>query len=164
MRSQPIRLGSLPSFNIVTILALLAALVGSALLVVSAFAAGYVVDSLVDNTTDDGLCTLREAIFAANNAAANDDCGPASNANDTITFSGSGTLTLSSRLPSVANQGTLTIDGGDDITISGNNTVGVLRVDAGGATLTIQNITIINGNSGVNGGANESYGKPTVIK
>ncbi|BCX02155.1 MAG: hypothetical protein KatS3mg053_0093 [Candidatus Roseilinea sp.] len=50
-------------------------------------AAGYVVNSTADNTTDDAFCTLREAILAANNTPLNTNCGPASAGDDTITFS-----------------------------------------------------------------------------
>ena len=116
-----------------------------------AHAAGqnYVVNSLADNTTNDSFCTLREAILAANNDSAyNGNCGAASSADDTITFSVSGTITLSSTLPNiVAGQGTLTIDGtGQSITISGNNNVRVMSVNSG-ANLTLRNLTIANGNA-----------------
>ncbi|MDY0020502.1 MAG: CSLREA domain-containing protein, partial [Anaerolineae bacterium] len=46
--------------------------------VIPASAASLTVTSLADTTTDDGQCTMREAILAANNAAANDDCGASS--------------------------------------------------------------------------------------
>ncbi len=118
-----------------------------------AYAAGYVVNSLADNTTDDAFCTLREAILAANNAPANTNCGAGSNADDTITFSVSGTITLSSTLPAiVSGQGALTIDGsGENITISGNNSVRVMYVNSG-ADLTLQNLTIANGVDVIGGG------------
>lgn len=114
--------------------------------VTPAYAAGYVVDTLNDNTTDDAFCTLREAINAANNTiGSNTNCGALSAAADTITFSGSGTITLGSQLPNiVSGQGSLTINGGGDITISGNNAVRVLLADTG-STLTLENITIANG-------------------
>jgi LPXTG-site transpeptidase (sortase) family protein len=113
-----------------------------------AYAAGYVVNSLADNTTDDAFCTLREAILAANNAPANANCGPGSSADDTITFSVSGTITLGSTLPNiVSGAGTLTIDGGGNITVSGANLYRVMYVNSG-ANLTLQNITIANGNAG----------------
>ncbi len=80
-----------------------------------AYAVGYVVNTTADDTNDETTapiyCTLREAILAANNTPANDDCGPGSNADDIITFSVSGTITLGSTLPAiVGGQGTLTID------------------------------------------------------
>ncbi len=118
----------------------------------AARAAGYVVNTTNDNTTNDTFCTLREAILAANNAPANANCGAGSPADDTITFSVSGTITLSSTLPNiVSGQGTLTIDGGGNITISGNNAVRVMWVN-NGADLTLQNLTIANGSADFGGG------------
>ncbi|GIW43121.1 MAG: hypothetical protein KatS3mg077_0403 [Candidatus Binatia bacterium] len=107
-----------------------------------ALAANFVVNST--NDTDDGTCdathcSLREAINAAN---------ATTSADDTITFSVSGTIVLGSTLPIIASASTagkLTIDGtGQTITISGNNSVRVMRVDSG-ANLTLQNLTIANG-------------------
>jgi len=142
----------------------LAALLGCALLWTPPFAqaAGYVVNTLADNTTDDAFCTLREAIAAANNAAANANCGAASAGDDTITFGVSGTITLNSQLPAIASgAGKLTIDGGA-ITISGNNAVGVLFVN-GGATLTLQNLTITQGSTTVGGGIYIDFGATVTI-
>lgn len=100
--------------------------------------------------------------MAANNAAANDDCGAASSANDTIGFSVSGTITLSSQLPNVVSgQGTLAIDGEGTVTISGNSSVRVLSVDAGG-NLTLQSITIANGSVSGNGGGIFNNGTVTI--
>jgi CSLREA domain-containing protein len=109
--------------------------------------ADYVVNST--NDADDGTCdgthcSLREAINAAN----------ATSADDTITFSVSGTITLGSTLPAIvdaAAAGTLTIDGGGNITISGNNSVQVMIVNSG-ANLTLQNLTIANGKASSGGG------------
>lgn len=98
-----------------------------------AFAADIEVNSTDDTAAaGDGDCTLREAI---NNAESNSDttggdCDPGSGP-DTITFSVSGTITLGSTLPSITSSDGLTIDGGDAITISGDNTVRVLLVNAG---------------------------------
>ncbi|MCS6847295.1 MAG: CSLREA domain-containing protein [Anaerolineae bacterium] len=119
------------------------------------YAAGYVVNSLLDNTTNDSVCTLREAIQEANNGADTDCPGSPSNADDTITFSVNGTITLGLTLPNIVNASTagkLTIDGtGQNITISGNNSVRVMIVDSG-ADLTLRNLTIANGNAGSGGG------------
>lgn len=73
---------------------LLAALLSATAAVSPVCAAGFVVDSLGDTTADDGSCTLREAILAALNAPANANCGVGSAADDTITFSLSGTIHL----------------------------------------------------------------------
>ncbi len=129
-----------------------------------AYAAGYVVNTTNDDTTGgDNLCTLREAILAANNAVASNDCGAGSGGNDTITFSFSGTITLGSTLPAiVSGAGALTIDGGGVVTISGNNAVRVMWVNSG-ADLTLQNLTIANGSTtGIGGGIYNDGGTLTV--
>jgi CSLREA domain-containing protein len=73
----------------------LTGLLFATLLVSGALAASYTVNTVADNTTSgDGFCTLREAVHSANNAG-NGDCGPNSNADDLITFSLPGTITLS---------------------------------------------------------------------
>jgi hypothetical protein len=90
---------------------------------------------VVVNTNDSGAGSLREAIEGAN----------ANSGNDTITFSVSGTITITSTLPYVVSgMGTLTIDGsGQSITISRNNSVQAMVVN-GGATLALLNLTISN--------------------
>jgi CSLREA domain-containing protein len=128
-----------------------------------AYAENYIVNTLNDNTTDDSFCTLREAINAANNTGgSNTNCGTLSNGNDTINFSVSGTVTLSSVLPNiVSGQGTLAISGtGQSITISGNNSDRVFFVDFG--NLTLDNLTISNGNGGHGGGIFNYGGTVTV--
>jgi CSLREA domain-containing protein len=134
---------------------------GVGLWALPALAASYVVTTTADNTTaGDGLCTLREAILAANNAPANADCGAGSSTDDTITFSVSGTIVLGSQLPAiVSGQGKLTIDGvGQSITISGNNSVRVFEVNSGG-DLTLQNLTVSNGSAvGDIGGGIANFG------
>ena len=83
-----------PSLRILRVGALLAALMLVGQPAPNVHAAGFVVNSLLDNTTSgNSLCTLREAIASANNAG-NGDCGTNSTANDTITFSVSTTITL----------------------------------------------------------------------
>jgi LPXTG-site transpeptidase (sortase) family protein len=147
-------------FSVFLLLSLLLAGVG----VRPAYAAGYVVNSLSDTIANDSFCTLREAIQEANNGADTDCPGSPSSANDTITFSVSGTITLTSgTLPNiVSGQGTLTINGGGNITISGGGSVQVMVVNSG-ANLTLQNLTIANGNAGSgNGGGILNDGTLTV--
>lgn len=98
------------SFNVLVIFALFLSLLGGALTVTPARAASIVVNTNADNTTTDGLCTLREAIANANNdAATNPDCS-AGSGTDTITFAADYTITLAgSQLPAIT--GTLTING-----------------------------------------------------
>ena len=148
-----------------------------------AWAADLVVNSTADNTVaGDTACTLREAIENANNDAnTNPDCAPGTGT-DTITFTGAGvgTITLSSTLPNIIDSDGLTVDGGIQVDISGNDAVQVLQVspgavlalenlttrDAVGAirndgTLTITNSTVSN-NLGDNGGAIFNLGAVTI--
>ena len=75
----------------------------------------------VTSLADSGVGSLRDAIMASNASV-----GVA----DTIRFSVSGTITLASRLPGIADD--VTIDGtGNDITVSGNKAVQVMSVGAG---------------------------------
>ncbi len=107
----------------------------------SVSAAAYVVSKTAD--TNDGICdadcSLREAITAAN----------ASAADDTITFGVNGTITLTSALPNIANNGSLTItgNGAANTIISGNNTVRVFYVDPN-VNITMNNLSITNGFDG----------------
>ncbi|BCW92568.1 MAG: hypothetical protein KatS3mg007_0462 [Thermoanaerobaculum sp.] len=135
-------------------------LIGALVLAAPAGAVTYTVTTLSDTVSNDGQCSLREAIQEANNGADTDCTGSPSNGNDTITFSVSGTIALGSTLPNIldaATVGALTINGdvnGDgigDITISGNNTVRVMWVDAGG-DLTLRNLTMANGNAPIGAG------------
>ncbi|MCS7039535.1 MAG: CSLREA domain-containing protein, partial [Caldilineales bacterium] len=99
----------------------------------------YYVNSLAD--TDDGVCnmtncTLREAIIAAN---AN------SSSADTINFSITGTINLSSQLPDLTNTAGVTING-TGITLNGGNSIayGLRSVSTQNNTisgLTLQNFT-----------------------
>jgi hypothetical protein len=122
-------------------------------------------NTITVNTTDDPgtptECSLRAAINNANNKTsdANSTCA-AGTGQDTINFSVSGGITLSSTLPAIANTspGNLTIDAtGQAISIDGFNSVTdssvqVLVVNSG-ATLTLKYLTIDNGNGGSSGGA-----------
>jgi len=121
-----------------------------------------------DSGSSDGLCSLRKAINNANSPGADTtggDCVTA-NATDTITFSVTGTITLSGSLPTIANSspGSLTIDGtGQSITIDGGGSQ-ALEVGSG-ATLTLNNLTITNGgnSSGNGGGIYNNGGTLTVL-
>lgn len=106
-------------------------------------AAALVVNSLddVDDTVCDGThCSLREAIDDALSAATD----------DTITFSVNGTIRLASTLPIITNDGALIIDGGNNITISGDSDgdndgdVRILYIHPF-AVLTLQNLTLDRG-------------------
>jgi len=74
---------------------------------------------IIVNTTADPsavqVCTLRDAITAANTQVAANGCASGTGT-DTITISVSGTFTLSSALPAIANasSGSITIDERDE--------------------------------------------------
>jgi CSLREA domain-containing protein len=91
------------TFYIYTLLALLASLISSGLIVTPVHAAGIVVNSNKDTIANDGVCTLREAVTAANSDAAFNDC-PAGTGADTITFSANYTITVGSQLPLITTQ------------------------------------------------------------
>ncbi len=155
-----------PIFRSLCVLLLLSLLfVGQGAQPVSA--AVYDVNTLDDTIVDDNLCSLREAIHAANNNFVNDDCGSISNADDQITFSVAGTIALINSLPPIMGSvGKLTIDGGGQIIISGdqdnNNTPDhqIFYVNPG-AYLYLMNLTLIRG-IGVAGGAVVNQGELVV--
>jgi CSLREA domain-containing protein len=114
------------------------------LAVPSALAASLVVNSLADVAANDGGCTLREAITAANtdtaSGAAAGEC-PAGSGTDVITFSVAGTITLTSALPSITSN--MSISGDGAITVSGASTFRVFIIPAG--TVTLSGLTITAG-------------------
>jgi CSLREA domain-containing protein len=120
-----------------------------------AHAAAYTVNSLADTndgTCDATNCTLREAINAAN----------ATHTIDTISFSQSGTITLGSILPGIAEDKYLTIDGtGRSIHLNGNDHDRILWTDDD-AKLTLKHLTFEHGYTVVSGGAIYSEGPLTI--
>jgi len=119
-------------------------------------AATIVVNTMADNTTDDDLCSLREAITTANDdtpigaGGAGNDCvtgaGP-----DTITFSATGTITLTSALPAISSD--VSIDGAGAITVNGASAHQVFNISATG-TGTLAGLTITGGVAPFGGGVN----------
>lgn len=97
----------------------------------------------VVNLDDSGAGSLRQAITDAN----------ANGIEDTIDFDASlnGIIVLASSLPNIAEAAGLTIDGGNRITVSGNNAVRPIIVDSV-ASLSLDNLAIINGTDQVGGG------------
>ncbi len=96
----------------------------------------------VTNANDSGAGSLRDAIGNV--------CD-----NGTITFNGDMTITLASTL-TIANN--VTIDGaGHNVTISGNNAVGVFYVNSG-VTFNLNQLTVTKGNSAGFGGGIDNYG------
>src|SRR5207244_637540 len=107
-------------------------------------------------------CVVGTGTSARCAEAALDACLPGgSSFNGTVTFNcgGAATITVTSQKTISADT---TIDGGSLITISGGNTVGVFSVNAG-VTFTVQNLTIVNGNSAsYQGGGIDNHGTLTV--
>ena len=102
------------------------------------------VTTLEDERNNDGDCSLREAITAANDNIAVDACATGDAViTDTITFGMEGTITVTSQLTVTAG-GPLVINGGDVITTSGGGTTRVWWVETG-SVLTIQNLSITDG-------------------
>ena len=97
----------------------------------------YTVDSLGDAAdaaidgncaTVSGVCTLRAAIEESN----------ASAGNDTIRFSVTGTITLSSSLPAIIDSVTIQGPGSGLLAISAANQFRIIEVNSGGSGVTVQ--------------------------
>jgi CSLREA domain-containing protein len=121
----------------------------------AAHAATLTVTTLSDNTVNDGQCSLREAITNANAASqVYSDCPAGDVSANTIEFTTSGTITLSSDLPGIT--GVLTVDGsGQTVTISGRSSYSIFRTSN---TLSLKDLTLTNADVGGEGGAVLSSG------
>jgi CSLREA domain-containing protein len=147
-----------------TLLIAFALLLGSALVVKPVSAASIVVNSAEDIIADDGVCTLREAIIAANTDAAYNGCA-AGNGADTITFAGNYTITLDGdQLPTISSSITINGNGAastiiqasecNPVTLPGGCTPAshnVFEVASSG-TLTLDGVTVRHGNAYSGGG------------
>ena len=109
------------------------------------------VTTLEDELNNDGDCSLREAIQAANTNTSVDACGTGDVLTDTIAFDVIGTITVTNQL-SVTNGGPLIIDGAEVITTSGSGMTRVWWVEAG-SDLILQNLAVIDGYVGNDNGA-----------
>lgn len=133
------------------------------------YAAGITVNSVADNVGDDGVCTLREAIIAANSDTASGgalgECAAGSGP-DTIAFSVTGTITLTSALPDITTSITFNGPGVTNLTVSGASSFRVFSVTNGDVTFSDLTIAsgFIGGSDGRGGGIfNSSPGTVTVI-
>jgi predicted outer membrane repeat protein len=116
--------------------AVLALTVLSALSTLLCAGAAWADTFTVTNTSNGGAGSLRAAMNAANaNAGA-----------DQIAFADgvSGTITLSTQLPTITDPAGLAIDGGGDVTVSGNDAVRVFEVGRG-AELSLRSLTVSDG-------------------
>lgn len=119
-----------------------------------AYAAGIVVNTTDDELNNDGDCSLREAIQAANLDTAVDACTPGSGA-DEISFSlGAGAvITLTQGQILIKNDPlTLTGPGKTLLTVDGNHAVRIFDVKAG-APFTLTGMTLQHGMTADSGGA-----------
>jgi predicted outer membrane repeat protein len=92
-------------------------------------------DFSASNLNDSGAGSLRQAILDANGA-------PGA---DVVNFAVDGSIVLGSTLPPITDPAGLTIDGmGRSITVSGNNAVRVMIIEAG-AQLNLRHLTVANG-------------------
>ena len=172
------------SFNLLVILALFLSLLGSAVSVTPAYAAGIVVNSNADTVANDGFCTLREAITAANtdtaSGAAIGECA-AGAGTDTITFAADYTITLvGSQLPPITTQMTITGNGAkktiiqastcNPVTLPGGCTPATTRVFMinSGSNVTLNDMTVRHGDctscvtGGTEGGGIRNNGTLTI--
>ena len=101
--------------------------------------------ALAADISVDSDCTLREAIIAANNDAAQGKC-TAGSGDDKLTLTAD--ITLNGALPKITTY--ITIDG-DDHTISGDDKSGIFIVED--ATLILSSLTVSDGLTGTHGGA-----------
>ena len=118
------------------------------------YAAGIVVTTSADTATNDGNCSLREAVGNANSdSQIHSDCGGVAG-QDTITFAaGVTSITLNSPLPSISDSVGLIIDGAGAVTINGAGSFRIFTVN-NTAARTLTGLTITNGNAGTSyGGA-----------
>ena len=130
-----------------------------------------VVDTTADNTSADGLCSLREAIVNANsNGQTHTDCAPGS-AYDIITFdptvfanANASTIVLGALLPNIATD--LLIDGtradGGNVAISGNNARGVFVV-LSSRSVSLRKLGIVKGRRSGNGGGIVNQGTLNIV-
>jgi len=131
----------------------LAMLFGFANVSPASAAMGIVVNSDADTEADDGLCTLREAITAANSDTASGatigECAAGAGA-DIITFAADYTITLvGSQLPAVTSEMTITGNGAANTIIqaSANTNTATYRVMQVTSTgnLTLDGVTVRHG-------------------
>jgi CSLREA domain-containing protein len=117
----------------------------------TAKAATITVDSLGDTIVNDGTCTLREAITAANTDVAVDTCtagDPTATAVDVIQFDAIVTGTINTTtLPNITDSVTINGPGAAVLTIDGDASGRLLRIDSGNNSITvnIDNLTFTGG-------------------
>jgi CSLREA domain-containing protein/uncharacterized repeat protein (TIGR01451 family) len=106
-----------------------------------------------EDDTNPANCSLREAIVAANTDAAFGGC-IAGSGDDVITFTVSGTITLTTQLPDISTSVMISGPGASQLTLSGDNNVRVFQVAvANPGTVTLSGVTVADALVSGNGGA-----------
>lgn len=123
------------------------------------------VNSLEDDVADDGGCTLREAIIAANtntsSGASSGECPAGTSGLDTIDFSVTGIITLTNKLPPITDALSV-VCLSDSVTISGNDSWDIFYVISD-VTANFINLSIVNGwDYSYGGGAITNFGNLTI--
>jgi CSLREA domain-containing protein len=104
------------------------------------------VNTVDDEDNSDGDCSLREAVYAANNDVVRDGC-IAGSGDDVIDLTAvAGTITLGGTELAISSNLTITGPGADQLTISGNSASRVFNI-AGNVAVVISDVTIANGYS-----------------
>jgi LPXTG-site transpeptidase (sortase) family protein len=139
---------------------LLAGLLLASMEVQPVYAASIVVNTATDEDLNNGTCSLREAMIAANTDAAYNGCAAGAGA-DAITFAANYTITLiGSQLPVVTSPITITGNGAANTIVQANAaTYRVFEVGAAG-NLTLDSLTVRNGlcNGSCNGALSDGGG------
>ena len=121
--------------------------------VIPAHATTWVVTSLADEMTNNGSCSLREAVEAANTNAARDTC-PAGSAiaTDFIVLAAAGTLNLSLGEFIVSDDLTIIGPGDDALTINAGTASRIfLNDEAFAVDFTVTDLALVNGRANVGG-------------
>ncbi len=133
----------------------------------TASAATIVVNDTGDTAADDGVCTLREAIIAANantaSGAMGGECIAGDDSSETIDLTGvSGTITLGSVLDTVVADVVITGPGADQLTVDAAGVGRVLNFNNG--TYELSGVTITGGDisSGQGAGVRASLSTITI--
>jgi CSLREA domain-containing protein len=112
----------------------------------AANAALITVNTTADELNSDGDCSLREAVQAANTNLPVDACPPGTPGPivDVITFSVTGTITLTMGQLTVTDDLIIDGPGAMNLTVSGNSASRVMQVSAG-VTLDLRDVTVADG-------------------
>lgn len=115
-------------------------------------AATIAVDTLTDTDVDDGLCSLREAIQAANTDLAHFGC-PAGSGADRVTIDLTGAIVLTSDLPTITRSLTIAGPATGTLTLNGaNHRLLFFNGAPNGRRLRVESLTLRNGSNPIGGG------------